>query len=432
MADWGFQIPGFAGEEDDELAKLFGMPYEMAKVPDQTINFDDIGGQSFSLPPVSSPSPFALEPLAAPAPAQELPSPEYMNPGRVSRLNEIDVALKELQKAQTERALASQTTPRMTGDQAFATTVASALPLILGRLFAGNSGGAIGGQVGLGIAKGAEAGYDKQNQEAQAKSKAEYDLGKIEQTDLTQQKRSLQSQGYAAEDALRMEGMRQGNREELFNKEQSAINQRSANSAGLRNQGINLREKSILGSESNRLSTKFQGNAFIKSAVSSINAANNIDTLMANPSSVTAGQAATQLAVLAGEVGVKTDRDISRNLGPTAGKLYVETQNYLTNNADSPLPAAQVNAIKQLTAAMRPLAEKKIEAVRQEIRGSGLAPLTEAKGLLDGIIMSLGSAADAINQAQGGGGQEQMIKIKNRKTGEEKMVPASEASKYGG
>lgn len=384
---FGFPIPGLEDDERD----LYESILSTAQKPDEPLNVVD-GLSSFSLPPVSQPNPFA---------SQELPAASYMNPQRTARLYEIDAAMNALQKVQTERALAAQTTPNMTGDQAFATTIVSALPLILGRIFAGNSGGALGGAIGAGIAKGATEGYDKKNEEAQARAKAEYDLGKGELSDLQQQKRALQTQGYAAEDALRLEGTRQGNREEMFEKNQSAINDRLNRAAGIRNEGLNLREKGILGSESNRLAAKFQGNPFVKSAVNSINAANNIDTLMANPSSVTAGQVATQLAVLAGESGMKTEGDIRRNLGDTFAKRYAEFQNFATNSADSPLPPAQVAAIKELTSAMRPLAEKKIAAVRSEISGLRLAPLTEEKGLLDDIIMHLGSAADSMNQTPG-------------------------------
>lgn len=416
-----FSLPGF----DEEELKLFDFPYTAQGIQDQPLALDPPGGPAVELPPVSAPNPFASQQLPAAAP-QGLPEATYMNPQRTQRLTEIDQALSELRKAQAGHLAGANTSPSMSGDQMFATAVASALPLILGRLFAGNTGGAIGGQVGLGIAKGTQEGYDKENKEKQLLEKAEYDKGKIEESDLIQQKRGLQTQGYAAEDALRLAGARDkmadDNRAQVqaFQKDlKDDPTYRDLHPVG----GVGGGRQTRL--ETQAVQTEY--NKIIGKSREQITALNTIETMLKDPTNISTGALRVQLARASGEVGNLAQQEQNRALPTSLWGDVKGIGNYITGGTSTTLTDAQKTAIQQYLVEKRAAIEEKVARATEEVsqRAPNLAPGLAQSGELQNLLKSLGSS---IPQREA---SEEMVTIRNKRTGETKQVPASEAAKYG-
>ena len=154
---------GFPFLSEDEL-DLYNWPLSAKTMaPSEPMAFDvPEAGVDFMFPGASSaPQPSAADPLG---------SPDIFNPGRQSRMAEIDQQLAEIAKLQSGRLEKATTSPRMTGDHALVTAIPSALPLILGRAFSGNRGGAAGAEAVRGVARGTEAGFGARNKGEQAKN----------------------------------------------------------------------------------------------------------------------------------------------------------------------------------------------------------------------------------------------------------------------
>lgn len=118
-----------------------------------------------------------LSPALSPAPADTpspVSSPEvYSNPLRDDRLKQIQDDLNTLSGRSNELQETINTVPSMSGDQLLANGVMSLLPMILGRALAGNTGGAIGGKVGLGMYETGEQAFLANEKAKQAKAELE-------------------------------------------------------------------------------------------------------------------------------------------------------------------------------------------------------------------------------------------------------------------
>lgn len=341
--------------------------------------------------------------------------------GREERLSQIDQALAAIQKEQQGRLGTMNEETPMTGDQMLATAIAGFLPMVMGKMIAGNAGLAGGADVGMKSATSAMDMFGKEGEKKKAKAKLEYDSAKEQLKELMNQRQDLQKQAFGAEDSMNLEkyktskafGLQNDDQDfalQLEKLRQAGMNSRSAAALSAANNRSNeedarskrfedIRLLQLEGNEANRLVQKFQANPLVKSAASSMQAASRIQSALQNPSSVTAGQLGTQLAVLAGEVGMKTEGDIQRNLGDTLFKRYTSAKNFLMNNAESTIAPEQAQAIQALVNEMLPKAQARVSAVRQEMENSGLAPYLAREGKLDKVIESLGSSIDSLGNS---------------------------------
>lgn len=380
---------GFPFLSEDEL-DLFNWPLSAKTMaPSEPMAFDvPEAGVDFTFPGMES----AQEP--APSAASSAMAPDIFNPGRQNRMAEIDRELAEIQKLQSGRLEKATTSPRMTGDQALVTAIASALPLILGRALAGNRGGAAGAEAGLGIARGTEAGYDAQNKEAQAHALKQYQDGEVERKDLIGQNRELQRQDFSAEDARNTLKIKDtyddGNREDS-----------QAFLKDLKNDptygDLNPKPGGGRGGSQSRLETQALQATYEKVVGKSreqMRALEEIEGMLKNPSSVTYGAVSAKLPRVHGEVGNLAVQEQNKALPSSLYTDAVKAKNYVTGGTKVPLTTAQMGALRTYLAERKAAIAENMSRGDAELkaRAASLAPTLAAAGELETVLGSLGAA----------------------------------------
>ncbi len=167
-------------------------------------------------------NPAAADPMAAAPQPFEAPlaAPFASNPNRVAKLNEIDQAMNELRQVQAGQVKDASSREGMTANQLLVTAIAGILPMVMGRMAAGNAGGALGGQAGANIAQGTFANWEKGGADRRAESLAESKLTAEQIKDLVNRRADLEKQGFAAEDSIKAAGVRNAQADSVLDRKQ--------------------------------------------------------------------------------------------------------------------------------------------------------------------------------------------------------------------
>jgi hypothetical protein len=400
------------GEYEDPLAKLLGGAAAPAPQPFET---PAAAPQSFEAP---APQPFA--------------APFASNPNRESKLNEIDQAMSELRKVQAGQTKAASATEGMTANQLLVTAIAGILPMVMGRMAAGNAGGALGGQAGANIAQGTFQNWEKGGAERRAEAAAESKLTAEQIKDLVNRRADLEKQGFGAQDSRQAaldaaaQSDKNMNRREDFQiaqqgrSQEAQLNnlretQRQVNErADQRNEETNNRADDIASRPYNKDIYEQQKNAnkLIEQGKAIISLAQKID-----PN----GEEGVAEALARGvKAGIIKDSD--------EAQLARDQMQFVFGSLKSFFPGA--------------ISDQEREAAMKALGGDKGVPLKTVAHIMQKAI---GRAVDQSNQnldnlkgagykmrfspmenPYGSPGGEQMVEIRNKRTGEVMKVPASQ------
>ena len=321
--------------------------------------------------------------------------PPYTNPQRDQQIAELDEMLMGLKTQQGELANSFTDRQPLNPSQLFTTAVASLVPILVGYAANGAKGGAIGAQAGGALGANVIGGMMEDQKLNSQKNKALYELSREEARDLRTERRQLETQAAQAIDA----NLRQEDQQAFLSGENAK------REAGMEARAAGRADKSddrLLGSEGERVRKAYMGMPLVKSAQKSIEAATWMKGLLQGGTAIDAGQLSTQLPILAGEVGVKTDKDVARNLPDNLQSESTKVWNYINGDVSDPLTPQTRQAILALTERAYASAVTRLGAAKDSLRGQSgaIAPYANRKGkdALDNLFNSLGSEYTALNQ----------------------------------
>ncbi len=334
-------------------------------------------------------------PQAAPAPV----AGAYTNPLRQAEEDQLSKVLASLKAEQLQGIQKGYQQPELSESQVFTTAVASLLPIVAGYMLNKEKGGAVGAQAGGLIGQGVFQGLEQERKLEAEKQKLLNEARKDELKDTRAELKDVRKAGMQAEDQFALEGVKQKGDIELQGiKDAAAMSRTRALVAG-RDKGREDSEKKsddrLAGQEARAVRAEYYSLPIVKSAAESAEAAAWIKTLLQGGTAVDAGQIAGQLTMLAGEVGVKTEGDIARNLPPNLRGQAAKLHNYMTGSVDETIPPDARRAIAALADKAAASAQRKLgqgrEVIRKRVEATAPYSFSTRPDALGGLIDSLGT-----------------------------------------
>lgn len=319
----------------------------------------------------------------------------YSNPARQEELDDLGKELMLLRQAQVAGVQEGFQRPELDQSQVMATAIASLLPVVAGYMMNKEKGGAIGAQAGGLIGTSVLGGLAEEQKQANERNKLLYETRRDEMKDLRASRKELTRQDLEAADDAALKGIGlEADKELQRMKDTAAMDRVGKREEAKSNETIKSNDR-LTGTEGERLRRAYSQNQAVRGAGKTIAAADWIGSLLGGGSAVEAGQIATQLSVLAGEVGVKTEGDIARSLPKNLQSEATRIFNYMNGDVRDPLTEKTRAAIAALAVRARASATQRISLAREALRrqAPAIAPFSYRQGpdAINTLIDALGT-----------------------------------------